>query len=384
MLLEEAIKQNPSLKLLGKSKLKQKLDGLGISNKEIDEYFSPKEINQLYAQPKKYKPLKITAPPFSFQMDVALLPAYKKQNKGKDQFLILVDILSRKAFAYVLKSGKMKHVLAVYEEFIKETGCEVNSVAGDNFFNNAEFLLLNKELYIDVYTDVAKEDHIVKGKGDKLGIVDRCIRTIKKYIQKYMLIHDDFKWTRYLDKIIELYNDTPNQGIDNNTPHEVFDDYPYMIGLYKGQKKYNQEVNNSFGLEPGDRVRAVVGKGTFEKEKARFSQDIYTIKEQVGYKFVLIDETGGTVKRKYRANELLKIGEVTDRLGKEKEKAEQEHRKIKKTRKATGKSYSETIEDVALALAYGTNRDEPRQKRKSTPSNRVACRMSHVTCHMSH
>ena len=88
MLLEEAIKQNPSLKLLGKSKLKQKLDGLGISNKEIDEYFSPKEINQLYAQSKKYKPLKITAPPFSFQMDVALLPAYKKQNKGKDQFLI--------------------------------------------------------------------------------------------------------------------------------------------------------------------------------------------------------------------------------------------------------------------------------------------------------
>ena len=57
------------------------------------------------------------------------------------------------------------------------------------FFNNEEFLEFNKEMYIEVYTDVAKEDHIVKGKGDKLGIVDRCIRTIKKYIQKYMLLH---------------------------------------------------------------------------------------------------------------------------------------------------------------------------------------------------
>ena len=318
--MEEIFKQNPSLQLLGKSKLKQKLEGLGISNKDIDEYFSPKEINQIYAQPKTYKPLKITAPPFSFQMDVALLPAYKKQNKGKDQFLILVDILSRKAFAYVLKSGKMKHVIAAYEEFVKDTSCEVNSVAGDNFFNNAEFLKYNKELYIEVYTDVAKEDHIVKGKGDKLGIVDRCIRTIKKYIQKYMLIHDDFKWTGYLDKIIELYNDTPNQGIDNHTPEEVFSDYAYMMGLYKGQKKYNQQVNESFDLEPGDKVRAMSAKGTFEKEKARFSQEIYTIKEQVGYKFILTDEKGITVKRKYRANELLKVGEVSDRLGKEKTK----------------------------------------------------------------
>ena len=179
-----------------------------------------------------------------------------------------------------------------------------------------------------------------------------------------MLIHDDFKWTGYLDKIIELYNDTPNQGIDNHTPEEVFSDYAYMMGLYKGQKKYNQQVNESFDLEPGDKVRAMSAKGTFEKEKARFSQEIYTIKEQVGYKFILTDEKGITVQRKYRANELLKVGEVSDRLGKEKQKVEKEHKKINKTRRATGKSYSETIEDIS-------NRDEPRQKRKSTPVTRM-------------
>ena len=72
----------------------------------------------------------------------------------------------------------MKTVLDAYEKFVNERWCEVNSVAGDNFFNNEEFLEFNKEMYIEVYTDVAKEDHIVKGKGDKLGIVDTCIRTI--------------------------------------------------------------------------------------------------------------------------------------------------------------------------------------------------------------
>jgi hypothetical protein len=277
MKLEELIKHNPSLKLLGKTKLKKKLELEGISNKEIDEYFSPKEINQIYAQPKKYKPLKITAPPFSFQMDIALLPAYKRQNEGKDQFLILVDILSRKAFTYVLKSGKMKHVLDAYEKFLIDRAGEINSVAGDDFFNNPEFMEVNKDMYIDVFTNVARDDHIIKGKGDVLGIVDRCIRTIKKYIQKYMLIHDDFKWTSYLDKVVELYNDTSHQGIKDMTPNEVFDDYAYMLGLYKGQKKANQEVNKSYDLKAGDKVRAMVGKGTFEKEKARFSQEIYVI-----------------------------------------------------------------------------------------------------------
>ena len=129
-----------------------------------------------------------------------------------------------------------------------------------------------------------------------------------------------------------------------------------MVGLHKGQKKYNETVNNSFGLLPGDKVRVMNAKENFEKEKARFSQEIYTIKEQVGYRFVLIDEKGSIVKRKYRANELLKVGEVTERLGKEKEEVEKKHKKINRTRRATGKNY----EEATLAIA---KKDEPREKR---------------------
>ena len=129
-------------------------------------------------------------------------------------------------------------------------------------------------------------------------------------------------------------------------------------------QKYNDDIQSKLDLHVGDRVRAVVGKNVFDKEKAPFSKEIYTIEREDGRRLIIKDEQGYDVKRRYRPSELLKIGEVTDRLGKEKEKAEQEHRKIKKTRKATGKSYSETIEDIS-------NRDEPRQKRKSTPVTRM-------------
>ena len=326
------MEEHPEYKLLSKGKLFKKLEIEGISKKEINEYFNPKELHQIYSKPKSYKSLKITAPPYSFQIDVALLPTYAKQNKGIDKFLLCIDILSRKAFAYPLKSGKMSDVIVAYEKFLGDVGEQLNSVAGDDFFNNKAFKDLNDDMLINVYTDVAKDDHIIPGKGDKLGIADRCIRTIKMYIQKYMLAHKDLKWTKYLGKIIDLYNDTSNSGIKDSTPNEVFDDHDYMIGLYKGQKKHNEKVNESYDLEPGDRVRAMVGKGIFEKEKAKFSTTIYTISEQVGYRFVLVDEDGKTVKRKYRAGELLKVkGNVEDRIKENVvEKAKAKHKSSKK------------------------------------------------------
>ncbi len=178
-ILDDILKANPNYKLLGKTKLRKRLELEDVSKEEINEYFNPKEINQIYSKPKSYKSLKITAPPYSVQMDIALLPAYKKQIGSKDKFLVIVDILSRKAFCYVLKSGKMSEVLDKYEEFLKDVDEQVNSVAGDDFFNNTEFKDFNNEMLINVYTDVAKDDHIIKGEGDKLGIVDRFIKTIK-------------------------------------------------------------------------------------------------------------------------------------------------------------------------------------------------------------
>ena len=104
-------------------------------------------------------------------------------------------------------------------------------------------------------------------------------------------------------------------------------------------------------------MRAMVGKNLFDKEKAPFSKEIYTIEKEDGRRYILKDEKGKTLKRRYRPSELLKITEVTERLGKEKQEAEKEHKKINKTRKATGKSYEEAVEALA-------NKNEPREKRK--------------------
>lgn len=72
---------------------------------------------------------------------------------------LAVDILCM-AFAYPLRDVRMPMVLGVYEQFMTDVGEPVNSVMGDAFFDNKAFCTFNETLMVEVYTDVAKDDHI--------------------------------------------------------------------------------------------------------------------------------------------------------------------------------------------------------------------------------
>ena len=364
--LEEALQKNPGFKILGKDKLKKKLGALAIriSTKVIDEWFKSKEINQIYAKPKKVKSYRINGPPNSFQMDIILLPTYQKSNNGVKEFLMLIDILSRKVWAYPLKNGKMDTVMQEYRSFVNSVGKDkIMSVEGDDFFSAASLKDYNNHCDIKTFTDIAKDDHLTNH-GNILGIIDRAVRTLKNYIEKYLLIHDTTKWVDALPAIIEIYNDSPHSSLHHRTPNEAYDDEVYLLKKYLKNQQYNDDIQRKLDFAVGDIVRAMVGKNLFDKEKAPFSKELYTIEQEDGRRYIIMDEKGKTLKRRYRPSELLKITGLTERLGKEKQEVEKEHKKINKTRKGTGKSYSETIEDIS-------NRDEPRQKRRSTSVTRM-------------
>lgn len=113
---------------------------------------------------------------------------YYKKNKAFKQFLLIVDVMSRKCWVYPMKTGKMDEVLIEYKEF-NEIVKNINSVTGDDFFNNKEFIEYNENRDIELDTDIAKDNHI--SYGNKLGIIDRLTRTLKSLIMKKMTIDDD-------------------------------------------------------------------------------------------------------------------------------------------------------------------------------------------------
>jgi hypothetical protein len=161
-------------------------------------------------------------------------------------------------------------------------GEDIHSVAGDDFFNSAIFQTYNDELNIIVITGVAKDDHLTS-QGNKLDIVDRLTRTIKNYIEKCMLENETTKWTRFLQKIVDLCNNTPHRAHNSySTPQEVYDDEDYQK-LFEGQFEKNDKIVMEFST--GDQVRLLLGKGKFEKESARYSTELFKVIEQIGYNF---------------------------------------------------------------------------------------------------
>ena len=346
--LNTILKEKPVLKLLGKKKLKQELKQHGISNKTIDTYFDSLEINQMLSnvKPNKDAQLRINAPPFSYQIDIVLFPKYKASNSGIDKFLLLVDILSRKAFAYILKSGRMSDVLEAYKSFVKDVGKDrLKSVSGDNFFNNKQFLDYNEKIGVNVYHDVAQDDHLTK-EGNKLGIIDRLVRTLKKYMLKHILSFNTTKWTLFLDDVIDLYNNTIHSSI-RRKPIEAYDDMKFLINLYIKQKEFNEDIKATTDLNIGDKVRTRKSKGAFEKEDARFSREVYTIDKTDGNRYRLRDENGELKKRKYKAMELLKVKNVEERIDNSKKKQDERvHKHVGKLRKELGESYKESLERI--------------------------------------
>jgi hypothetical protein len=131
--------------------------------------------------------------------------------------------------------------------------------------------------------------------------------------------------------LVDLYNDTPHEGLKGDTPNEAFDDFDFLVGKHKGESKYNARTFKGYKLQDGDQVRVMIGKQVFEKQKARFSTELYTIAGRDGYYYVLTDEQGNAVKRRYRAGELLKVeGPVEERVLKTQESAVNTHKKEKK------------------------------------------------------
>jgi hypothetical protein len=92
---------------------KQKLKA---STKEINEFLKNQEINQVNKKPTKHTNLKITAPPRTFQLDIMYYPV----GTSFKNILLIVDIQSRKAWAYVISSTSCENILNAYKKFESE------------------------------------------------------------------------------------------------------------------------------------------------------------------------------------------------------------------------------------------------------------------------
>ena len=139
------------------SKVQQKYPRL--DKKDIETWFKSQEVVQINTTVKGVN-LKITAKSRTFQIDIM----FCRIGQSLKPFLLLVDIMSRKAFCYSIPGEKnMSKIITAYNKFLQEVDY-VKGVEGDGEFDNTAFKKLNEEKGIQVYTSVAKDNHFTSQK----------------------------------------------------------------------------------------------------------------------------------------------------------------------------------------------------------------------------
>jgi hypothetical protein len=277
-----------------------------IKLKDIQEYLKNQEVSQINTSVNKTYQYKITAPPRTFQIDIF----WWKKSDTLIPILLFVDILSRKAWAYVLtKSKKEKRAevsVKTIQGFKDEVGL-IRGLEGDNEFSSAPIRKFCEDNDIRLDTSVSKEEHI--SNGNKLGIIDRLVRTLRELIEKYYDITgyrtDNIK--DVMKSIIDTYNNNSHRTLDNKTPNQVFKDNDDQITRHLNDSVHNQQVYKSVPFDTGDKVRILEKKEKFDKGKQKFSKELYTIDKKEGYKLIIKDE-----KRKLKPSELLKADKVSN------------------------------------------------------------------------
>ena len=274
------------------------------SRRQISDWLSQQEVNQLYAPSKgtaKTFKSSMTTPNKILAMD--LVNMEKFQVRGYKYLFNAVDMSSRYNYSVALKNKTDAEVLNGFKKIYNKS--KTHAVRSDN---GSEFI--NKK-----FTDYLEKNGIKQilgeaGKPASNGLIERANATIKELIQKSLEINPKFDWVKNLDKLIENINNSQHR-ITGYTPNEIQKAYKnddnVVLESARGKelkikkKNISKEVFEKGDLvrlhQPSDKTRQVWSNEIYEIERVYKPKKPYSVYE---YKVE-------GLKDRFKEEELLKV-----------------------------------------------------------------------------
>ena len=301
---------NPKTGLGGVDALirKAKYLGLPIDRNIIKEFIERQPSYQITkaakVMKKNYNKIVVPYKMFQWQIDLAYVDKYDKQNNNIKYLLVVIDTFSRYLWIVPMKERTNLATKKALETIVDKVGFpeNINFDEGVEFQGTCDNYLKDNDVKIWTATP---DTHTRKN-----GIVERVIGTIRRKILNYMTSHDTLKYIDVLPDIVENYNNSFHRGIFC-TPKQAWDNSTNVKGGYisKGE-------NKAFSI--GDMVRIKTIKKTFEKEIPDWSEGIYNILESKGMGYIVADIAKNKVRdgrriRTFMPYELQKVNEQDDK-----------------------------------------------------------------------
>ena len=269
---------------------------------ELDEYSVNKERRKTFRRNR----IVVTNLQQQYQMDLADLSKYSKQNKGVCFLLVAVDCFSKKASIQPLKNKTGPEVLKGIKHVFNEHG-EPEKIQTDK----------GKEFYNKYVKDYLRDRDVILFSSEnsdiKASMAENLIRTLKSRIWRLFRHRVSTVYIDKLQDIVHSYNHsvhsaTEMKPVDVNQKNSlgVFNTL-YADLLVKQKPKYSI----------GDSVRIAKEKGKFDKGyEYRFHEQVFTVDKVIRHPipvYTLKEENGEPVVGKFYESELSKACGVDDK-----------------------------------------------------------------------
>ena len=284
--------------------LRNKYGDESPSRRQISDWLSQQEINQLYAPSKgKAKTFKssMTTPNKILAMD--LVNMEKFEVRGYKYLFNAIDMSSRFIYSVAMKNKEKDEALKAFKKIYNKS--KIKAVRSDN----------GSEFTNDPFKDYLEKNGIKQilgeaGKPQSNGMIERANATIKELIEKALEMNRKFDWVKHLDKLIENINNSQHRitGFTPNTIQTAFkNDDDEILDSARGKELKIKKANISKEVfvkgdlvrrhQPSDKTRQVWSNEVYEIERVYKPKKSYTVYE---YKLEGLPD-------RFKEEELLKI-----------------------------------------------------------------------------
>ena len=234
----------------------------GFDPEEAKKFLKKSVVHDVKVPKAKFLPI-VSKHPNAFQFDTFI----NQKQKGGLNYLMFININTRKAYAYPIEGKGSKVVLEALQKFCNEVQ-DVYSLTSDQdaayLSNDVLEFIKSKNI---VYRTTVDTNHNV------LGIINRFMRTIRDMVGENRYINE-----KEMNDLINEYNESPHKSLQGKAPNDITE---------KDELEYIQTKSseNPYDFKPNDKVQVVLEKEPFGKNRRNVSENYYIIKNRKGNLF---------------------------------------------------------------------------------------------------
>jgi hypothetical protein len=259
--------------------------------------------------------------------DLIDLSLYKKQNDNSSYILLMIDIFSRYVYLRPLKTKSGVDVIEGMQS-IFEIGRQPKTLRTDK---GREFT----NVRVSTFYETENIHHYVTFNDTQANYAERCIKTIKTKIFRYMKQHNVHRYIDIIEGTAAGYNNSIHRSL-GRTPSSVntvnedevrLDQYllknkqtliskkpkaSKVKNIKPGGEKSKKRIKSPFSLKEGDIVRISLIKGKFDREyDQKWSMETFTVtrrflREKIPI-YIIEDMSNEGVEGTFYSKELQKV-----------------------------------------------------------------------------